>query len=345
MTCSVFGVVAQDAEYDDMYFNSKDRAKLVATRDEYTPKTESKRMQREAVSDDVNPTDSYSARSVNPEFTSRSNSESAQADNEDYFVNNYKLQTQSDLNTFNKNYNNWYNDPWYSSAYFGAGMNQWNSPYYGSYYSPYSSPWYDPYYTNGWSSSFSFYYGNNWNYGWGMNTGYGYGYCPNNYWNNSWYSPAYASWYRPYGSYYGYGAPTVVVVENGRGPVYGKRGSRGSYQSVSDRRTNMGSASRTEISKNRNSGRQQAYYENTWQNESRQSGSNSSQNGRISSTSTRTQDSNTNNSGWRQSSGSNNNSSYSPSRSSGSYSPSRSSGSTSGGSSGSRPSSRGRGGH
>ena len=342
---------AQDAEYDDMYFNSKDRAKVAIARGEVR-KVEEKAKAKQRAAEDVNPTDSYSARNVNPEFTARSNSESAQADNEDYFVNNYQFQKQSQFNNFNRGYNNWYNDPWYSSAYFGSGINRWNSPYYGSYYSPYNNPWNDPYYQSGWSSSFSYYYGNNWNYGWsngwGMNYGYG---CPN-YWSSSWYSPYYSSWYSPYSNWYspygygygyGYGYPsTVVVVEDGRGPVYGKRGTRGGYQNTTELKkaySNTGSGSRSDAGRTRTT-RQQPYYENSnssWQNESRQSNNSwGSNNGRISSQSTtRTSPSHdSNNNGWRPSSNSSNNhSSYSPSRSS-----------SSGGSSGSH-SSRGRGGH
>jgi hypothetical protein len=266
------GAFAQD-EYDDMYFNSKDRAKVLASRSTLEPKTEKKVKAKDA-DDEINPTDSYSARSVNPEFTSRSNSESAQADNEDYFVSNYKVQTQSQFNNWNRNYNSWYNDPWYSSAYFGSGINRWNSPYYGSYYSPYSSPWYDPYYTNGWSSSFSYYYGSNWNYGWGMNYGYG---CPNNYWNNSWYSPYYSSWYSPFNSYspygyYGYNSPVIVVIgeNNNRGPVYGKRSTRG----TSFAQNNTGERERSSYTTTRTSGnsngrvstrKQDEYYQRTWQ--------------------------------------------------------------------------------
>ncbi len=89
-----FAASAQGVENDDMYFNSKDRAKLNATKASEVSYTASiKKNKKEIVEDEpVNPTDSYSARNVNPEFAARSNSETAQADNEDYFVNNYQLQ-------------------------------------------------------------------------------------------------------------------------------------------------------------------------------------------------------------------------------------------------------------
>jgi hypothetical protein len=343
---------AQEAEYDDLYFNSKDRQKIQASRVDV--QTAERKSDKSRTDEDVNPTDSYSARNVNPEYTSRSNSQVAQADNEDYFDNSYELQRRGELTEWNRNYNNWYNDPWYSSAYFSPGINRWNSPYYGSYYDRFNSPWQDPYYRSAWSTSFSYSYGNNWNYGSGMSYGYG---CPNNYWNNSWYSPSYASWYSPFNSWYSpyggygngyYGYPTtVIVVDNGRQPVYGKRGTRGSANistntSYSRPYTNTGSGSRSEGRvTSRSTGTQQQYYENSWQNQSRDN--TNSSNGRVSTNSTSQQNSG---SSWRQSSGTqnNNNSSWSPSRSTQS-SGTRSSGS-SGNSSGSRSSSsRGRGGH
>src|SRR5688572_26972586 len=93
----VFGASAQGLENDDMYFNSKDRAKARAA----TPKDPSysasiKKTKKASLADEpVNPTDSYSARNVNPEYAARSNSEAAQADNQDYFVNDYQANTTS----------------------------------------------------------------------------------------------------------------------------------------------------------------------------------------------------------------------------------------------------------
>ena len=66
-----------------------------------------KKVEQVAADEVVNPTDSYSARNVNPEFAARSNSQTAAADNQDYFVNNYKYNTSSNLNNWNNNYNNW----------------------------------------------------------------------------------------------------------------------------------------------------------------------------------------------------------------------------------------------
>ena len=75
------GAMAQEVEYDDMYFNSEDRAKLREQRAlevaYNTPKKSNKfeEYQEEAAS--INPTDSYSARNVNPEYISRSHTQTA----------------------------------------------------------------------------------------------------------------------------------------------------------------------------------------------------------------------------------------------------------------------------
>src|SRR5688572_4934775 len=112
-----FAALAQGVEGDDMYFNSKDRAKLNAAKASQASLTASiKKAKRETVAEEpVNPTDSYSARNVNPEYEARTNAESAQSDNEDYFVNNYRYKNANELNTWNNNFNNRYNNPWYSA--------------------------------------------------------------------------------------------------------------------------------------------------------------------------------------------------------------------------------------
>jgi hypothetical protein len=230
---------AQGVENDDMYFNSKDRAALKAQRSStepsYSASTKKTKKTEVQEADFVNPTDSYSARNVNPEFAARSNSETALADDQDYFVNNFKYKKAADLNEWNTNFNNWYSSPWYGSAYYGSSMNSWNNPYYGSYYDPYGSPWSNPYNCSSWSSSLSFYMGNSWNYGWGgygMGMGYGYPY------GNSW----------GYGGYsgYGYGYPGSIVVvnnsnyygEGGRNIAYGKRATRSGMVTTPQEGTN-----------------------------------------------------------------------------------------------------------
>jgi hypothetical protein len=258
---------AQDVEHDDMYFTSKDRAKLRAAQqaDQLAYASVSRRDNRE--DEDLNPTDTYSARNVNPEYTSRRNSQTAQADNGDYFVNNYQFNRGSNYNNFNNSFSNWYGSSWYRPNYWGSSINSWNSPYYG-YYDSWNSPWYDPYWSyNGYSTGFSYYAGSNYNYGWGGMY---------NYWNRPYYA---GNNYFGYGSSFGYGSnwywnnyrPTVVInnsggnVENGRGVAYGRRPSRGSYYASPSNDTRT----RTTISSNTrgdNSGgrTRTEYYNNTW---------------------------------------------------------------------------------
>src|SRR4051812_6011219 len=154
-----FGAVAQSVENDDMYFNSKDRAKLNAQRAteqeayasnrSYDNNARSQRYQNDDTN--VNPTDSYSARNVNPEYVSRNNSQSAQTDNQDYFVSGYQYSpsntaynTASNYNNWNNGFNNWYGSSWYNSSWYGPSMYSMNSPYYYGY-----SRWNDPLYPYG----------------------------------------------------------------------------------------------------------------------------------------------------------------------------------------------------
>jgi hypothetical protein len=351
-----FASIAQEIENDDMYFNSKDRAKLNAMKASQPTLTASiKKSKKEVVEEEEssNPTDSYSARNVNPEYEARTNSETAQADNEDYFVNNYQYNSASKFNTWNNNFNRWYSNPWYGANYYDPFISSWYSPYYGSYYDAWGSPWGNPYYRSGWGSSFSYHWGSSWNYGWGLNFGFGnYYYNPYNAW--AW-SPYYR--YSPWGySYYGggWGYPgTVVIVESGNkyGPAYGKRGSRSSE-------VNRNYATRTSRTYNSNanpdsgrpitggrvgtsSSRQSDYYNRSWRSQSQNSSSydNSGSYNNSGSPSRSSWESNTRSS-WRDSnSGGSSSRSYDTGRSSTGGS---SSGSHGGGSStGSRSSGRG----
>lgn len=222
----ITGAFAQAVESDDMYFTSEDRAKLKAQKTtevaySYNAPSKSKKLDFKEEPETGNPTDSYSARQVNPEYTSRAHTQTAQADEEDYFVNNYQY-NKNQYNNWNDDFNNWYSSPLYRSNYYGAAINNFNSPYYG--YNRYSSPWYDPYWSyNGYSSAFSFQYGSAWNYGWGGNY---------NYWNRPYYGwdPYYSSI-----GYYGGGywnncmyPSTIIVANSDRGnALYRKRPTRG----------------------------------------------------------------------------------------------------------------------
>ncbi len=352
----VFGNAFAQVEQDDMYFNAKDRAKLREAEKSNSIAYTSSRKAKER-DEDSNPTDSYSARNVNPEYTSRAQSQTSQSDEEDYYVANYRYANQSYYNNFNSNYNNWYNNPWYRSNYWGSSIYGWNSPYYGSPYDAWGSPWGNPYYRSSWSSGFSFYYGNSWNYGWNncfSCSPYAY-YDP----YMDFYNPYYAYGYNPYMSfgrpyYYGGGAWNrpyrVVYIENDdyRGN-YGKRNSRSSQLS---RDSDQGTRTNGRIVDGRdgrtNSGgrvnREQEHYNSTWRNTNR-SNTNSSYSTPPRTSTPSWNNNNSNNSGNSRSSW------ESQQRSTPSYSPSpsrssdagRSSSPPSGGSSGSGSrSSRGR---
>lgn len=344
-----FASIAQEIENDDMYFNSKDRAKLNAAKATQASYTASiKKPKKEVVEEEIaNPTDSYSARNVNPEYQARSNSETAQADNEDYFVNNYQYNQASNLNSWNNNFNRWYSNPWYGGNYYDPFISSWNSPYYGSFYDPWGSPWANPYYRSGWSSSFSYHWGNSWNYGWGMNFGFGNYYNPYNAWAGG---PYYG--YSPWG-YGGWGYPRqVVIIESGNryGPAYGKRNSRSTqvgreYVNRSGRTENRNIANPDSNRPNTGgrvgttTSRQSDYYNRSWRSESQNSSSyDNSNSGNRSSWENNTRNS------WRDSNSGGNSRTYDAGRSStgGSTGGSSSGGSRSGGSSsGSRSSGRG----
>lgn len=217
--------VAQDLEVDDMYFKAKDRVALNSKRE---PKFKSELKIEE--SEPLNPTDSYSARNVNPEYISRSKMDpNSQVASDPYFIPNYQPvnvnRNLSNTNAWN-DWNNW-NSPWNRFGYNSFGMSPFNSWGFNSFYP--SSSWltmsmgwgYGGW--NSWNSpSWSFwdsYYGWNswnslsWNNPWGWNS-----------WNswNSWNNPWAYNYYRP----------TIIVVGNGNEArqrvVYGKRSARSS---------------------------------------------------------------------------------------------------------------------
>lgn len=230
--------LAQSVEYDDMYFNAKDRKQLKAKQESeraaYQATQASKRNTpaTEAVYADNSYTGNLSARNENPEFAARTNAQEATEDSE-YYDADYSYTSFSKanaINSWNNNYNNWYNNPWVANNYWGSSIYGWNSPYYGSYYDTWGNPWMNPYYRSGWGPSFSFYMGRSWNYGWGNYGGWGFSY--GNPYFNSWYGwgPSYAwgpSWGWGYGGWYNR-YPSVVVINNeyGRNYAYGKRGSQ-----------------------------------------------------------------------------------------------------------------------
>ena len=234
---------AQVVEHDDMYFNSKDRAKLQAAK----PLILKSMATEQEIATAINPTDSYSARNVNPEYISRSRvSPSGNAQSAPYFIPDYSPVA------INQNlYNNYNNNSAWSSPNFGmmpgfgmmprfGMMSGFGNPY-GNYYP--SMYGYDPYGYNGFNNfgynSFNnFGYNNFYNQGWGSSFSLSYGMGSMNNWGGFGCSPFGNSYYgmNSFGGWNNFGggnyySPTTVVIinnrdNNGRDMVYGKRVSR-----------------------------------------------------------------------------------------------------------------------
>ncbi|MFM7852428.1 MAG: hypothetical protein ACKO96_11075 [Flammeovirgaceae bacterium] len=221
-------------EIDDMYFTSKDRAAYNATRQVEFASLSKRVTESESSIPVINPTDSYSARGVNPEYISGSRvGTNSNTSSVAYFSANYQPtavnQALSSNNSFNNYAYNGFGSPW--------GSNRWGmNPYFGGMgmgFSPWGynsmsmmNPYYDPWMMSGmggfYQPGLSFGWGNSWGspssmfwnsfyspyYGWGMNSFYGG-------WGNSFCNPwGWNSFRNPWGSsYYG---NTVVVVDSPR---------------------------------------------------------------------------------------------------------------------------------
>jgi hypothetical protein len=235
-TLVAFQVMAQRTENDDMYFNSKDREKLKAETPVASASVNDKidndykafkkkhfeedGETEEAATQHVNPTDSYSARTINPEYISRSSSEQASEDEQNYYVegytptpayDSYSSGNYNDYNNGNNNFNN-NNNYGYGYGYSGSAYNSWYSPYYG-----YCNPAMSPYYSGGpgWTMTLGYMWGSpGWNSGWNYGASYA--------WGSPYYNPY--SYYQPYG----YGYPTYYYGGGSEAPRanYGKRPSR-----------------------------------------------------------------------------------------------------------------------
>jgi hypothetical protein len=188
--------VAQQVENDDMYFTAKDREKLRVAMAETPavavnttkPKQQQKELTEEVIiPEDLNPTDSYSARTINPEYISRVNSEQASEDEQNYYLEGYTATNTFDSYSASQfsntsNCGTCWNS--YPNSYYGGSAWNYYSPYYG-----YNDPWRTPYYgmSPGWNMSLGYLFGG-WGSGWNLGLSYT--------WGNAWvYNPYY---YNPY---------------------------------------------------------------------------------------------------------------------------------------------------
>lgn len=229
---AAFVASAQVVEYDDMYFNAKDRAKLQASK----PLTLKSISTEHEVATPINPTDSYSARNVNPEYLSQSKvNPSGTTQEAPYFIPDY-TPTAVNQNLYNSP-SNWNN---FNYGYNNGFASAFNNPYFGmmpGFGSPYSSFYPSMYGYNPYSYGFNSIYNSGLNFGMGL--GYGMGsYYPwgsnsmawggSPFWNNYYGANFFNNW--GWNNAYSYPA-NVVILNNdnyNRNVVYGKRASRSS---------------------------------------------------------------------------------------------------------------------
>jgi len=282
--------VAQSREDDDMYFTAKDRAVLNAAlqkeRQEIFASSNTRRITESETAATINPTDSYSARNVNPEYISGAKVGANTNANAQYFSPNYQPTTVNQnlasncascgFNAFNYNgFNNGFYSPYsrFGNPYgmagmgmMGMGMNRWGYNNFGM-----MDPWmmnsmngfYQPGFSMGFGMGNGFGWGSGWNNfynpwgfnNWGMNSFYGGG------WGNSWgmngfYGNGWNSWGNPWG-----GGNTVVIVDRPR-PNSARGEEIDRYYSTNGNRGGSNSGGRVATSDN-----SQQYYNRAWRND------------------------------------------------------------------------------
>lgn len=207
-----FSGVAVAQEIDDMYFTARDRAQHNEQTNAAVAMRYAAYDQQAVQSNPVNPSDTYTGRGVNPEFSAQQkNGAEVIQSNPDYFLSSYR---PKDINSNLYSGSTAMNSNCACSPYSSMAFGGFGNPY-GGFYSPYgfNSPFlmgypgmYGPSTMLGYSMSP---YGSMWS----MGLGYGMG---------SMYGNPYYGMYNPYG--YGYGYPVVtgydpVQAVSGRRPV------------------------------------------------------------------------------------------------------------------------------
>lgn len=279
-------VAYAQVEVDDMYFNAKDRAKEKAALQQERLAREERLDEESKKTYSINPTDSYSSRRVNPEYSSqlKSGTKSESSDSS-YFISGYQP------TNVNKKLSNNYATGGFAMPYYG---NTWGNPYMmnsfgynGFGYSPYSM-WNDPFY-GGFGSPYSYgfspYSSFSMGMGWGFGGGSWYPYSSfgwnmwspsnlfwNNYYCNSWaWGGGWNSWGNPYYGYYNRYPSQVIIIDNSGRPrvAYGKRNDRSSsLNNAIDNSRSTASYTRTgrETSNGRTrpANNDQAFYDRNW---------------------------------------------------------------------------------
>src|SRR6478736_10303967 len=224
------GICVFAQENDDMYFSSKDRAKINMTSREEVVLASAK---GDNTLQTINPSDSYSARNENPDFVAGAKVGSNANTTSSYFTPTYQPNVNQNLYSNNCNCNNTsgYNNYPYGSSY---GYNPYSGMYGMGYgYSPYSSMYgMSPYMSMGMGYGM---YGSMMSYGLGFGYSSMYGMSPYMSMGMGYGMYGYDPFMMGYG-YGGYGYPASVVVVNSndaRGPVYGRHPSRSSTPAVS----------------------------------------------------------------------------------------------------------------
>jgi hypothetical protein len=292
-------------EYDDMYFTSKDRAKISATRSPQVTNTNRTADNSDLVQSKINPTDSYSGRGVNPEYTAQTKFNSTNTEEApQYFVSSYiPANVNPNLNQYSQGS---FNTPYYGNNYSNCncGNNSfYNNPYYGyggmsGFGSPYSS-FYGGGFNPGWSSMLGYMWGGMGSgmYG-GMNYGFGnmWGSPSSMFWNNYYgMNSYYGGYYNPFNSYYGggygfnsYYPRSVVILNDNTMTSHRRRAERSStgnnYVNTNSRTTNTGGTYTRNgrmISSTGNTGGRQStgdsspYFNRSWRNNSQGTTTNS----------------------------------------------------------------------
>lgn len=196
-------IVAMAQEYDDMYFRARDRKSFSSSEPAFVSNYENFKRQHfpESAQETINPTDSYSARQLNPEFSARSLADVAAADDENYFVENFRPSSATSV-PFNNSYyfNNPWNNPWGMGWYSSAWARPWRNPWYWGFNDPWMNPWMNPWmpgggwgWTPGWNYGFNSMWAPGYS-GWTVSVGYTWGNAWGNPWGNPWCAPYWNSW-------------------------------------------------------------------------------------------------------------------------------------------------------